>query len=353
MADVPNWTADDEQTYAELDHAAYEANSRYDLASIAMQSENAAEVAKAKAAAHEAEMIKREEDEEQRALDLADIFNMQSEFKAEKDEVKARIDQIKQDYEFADDNEKETLLDELTEAKEKVKELEQGMADKEKEGDEMMAKHSKERAALKQADKVQAEKDKADAEFNARAGEVVEAFNELGASRDKFQKKMEEKEAELEKARNAEEVDETKVERLVEYVEIYRQQVETLQMNIDNKKFEFDDISAEKQFREDQEKAAAAEKAKEAEYTDLKTTLDEAKLVLDEASYALEDKRFQLEGMDENSQEYQDLFAEIEEEQIELDNLQWEQDNALHAFESVNNELRERQEEARQRQLDA
>jgi len=90
----------------------------------------------------------------------------------------------------------------------------------------------------------------------------------------------------------------------VEYVEIYRQQVDTLQINIDNKKYEFDNISAEKQFREDQEKASAAEKAKEAEYTDLKTSLDEAKLVLDEAAYALEDKRYQLEEMDENSQEY-------------------------------------------------
>lgn len=76
-------------------------------------------------------------------------------------------------------------------------------------------------------------------------------------------------------------------------------------MNIDNKKGEFDQISAEKQFREDQEKAAAAEKAKEAEYADLKATLDEAKHVVDEATYALEDKRFRLEAIeDKESQEY-------------------------------------------------
>ena len=67
------------------------------------------------------------------------------------------------------------------------------MHDKEVEANQMMAKHAKERAALKQADKTQAEKDKADAEFNERASKVVEAFTELGATRDKFQKKMEEK----------------------------------------------------------------------------------------------------------------------------------------------------------------
>ena len=118
------WTPDDEAEYAELDHAAYEAHNRYELASVAMQTENAAEVAKAKAAAREAEMIKREEDEAQREVDLALIFEEQKEFSAKKEETNARITQIKGDYEFATDEEKEKLLQELTEAKEKVKEFE-------------------------------------------------------------------------------------------------------------------------------------------------------------------------------------------------------------------------------------
>lgn len=90
-----------------------------------MQSENAAEVAKAKAAARETELIKREEDEVQRSVDLELVFEEQKEFMAEKKETSARIDQIKSDYEFADDAEKELLLAELTDAKEKVKELTQ------------------------------------------------------------------------------------------------------------------------------------------------------------------------------------------------------------------------------------
>lgn len=173
-----------------MDHAVFEASQRYDLAAIAMQSENAAEVAKAKAAEKEALMIKRAEDEDKREEELQAKRAEEKELLAQREEVLARIEQIKGDYEFSTDDEKNELLAELTEAKEKVKTLLAEAEAAEKEGGEIEARHQKERAAIKQADKVAEEKEKADAEFNERATNIVEAFNELGSKRDEFEKKM-------------------------------------------------------------------------------------------------------------------------------------------------------------------
>jgi hypothetical protein len=64
---------------------------------------------------------------------------------------------------------------------------------------------------------------------------------------------------------------------LGEYVSVYEQQIEALNNQIGDAKYEFDLLTEEKRLREEQEEAQAAQKAKESEYGDMKIALDEAK----------------------------------------------------------------------------
>lgn len=190
----------------------------------------------------------------------------------------------------------------MADTKLRVRELDQLISGQEVAYDDLMGVHDEERAAIAAADKAQEEKDRKNAEFNERAGEVIEQFSQLGKDQDKFRVKMQEKQAELEEVQNADEPDYDKVTLLEEYVSVYQQQIDILQGQIDESTYDFELITEEKRLREENERALAAEKAKEAEYNDMRAALDDAKETKDhiESEYNRAQKDF-----DENCGDYE------------------------------------------------
>lgn len=72
-----------------------------------------------------------------------------------------------------------------------------------------------------------------------------------------------------------------KVDLLSDYVDVYRQAIESLDSQIETAQVDFEIISEEKRLREEQEAAAAAQKAKENEYEDMVFAVNEAKAEMD------------------------------------------------------------------------
>jgi chromosome segregation ATPase len=137
--------------------------------------------------------------------------------------------------------------------------------------------HFQEISGWTETDKTAADKDEKDRAFNENAGKIIGEYNRINAEKKRFETKLAEKQAELEAAQGAEEQDERKLFVLGEYVEVYQQQINSLndQIGLAQEKFEL--VSEEKRLRDEQEKAVAAEKAKENEFNDMKAALDEAK----------------------------------------------------------------------------
>jgi hypothetical protein len=74
---------------------------------------------------------------------------------------------------------------------------------------------------------------------------------------------------------------------LEEYVSIYNQQISAIDAKIDAANEDADFWTNKKLIREEKAEAETAKKAKEAEYNDIRTTLDGAKTVRDAASKRL------------------------------------------------------------------
>lgn len=68
-----------------------------------------------------------------------------------------------------------------------------------------------------------------------------------------------------------------------EYINVYQQQIDALDGQLETAQAQFEQVSEEKRLRGEQEEAQAAEKAKAAEYDDMRIALDEAKEFEDEA----------------------------------------------------------------------
>ena len=149
----------------------------------------------------------------------------------------------------------------------------------------MKAQHQRERAQYVADDKESAKRDAEEAEFNRNAAEVVADFNELGAAKTRFEARMAEKQAELDELNETEEPDQQKVFLLEDYIYIYQEQIAIVEGQIENARADFEQISQEKELREELKKQQAAQKAKQNEYNDLKGTLDENKVLLDEAKW--------------------------------------------------------------------
>jgi hypothetical protein len=111
--------------------------------------------------------------------------------------------------------------------------------------------HDQERAQNLADDAATEEKERRNAEFNERAGTVVEAFNKLGSEKTRFESKLDEKRAELEAAQGADEVDDKRVSLLQEYVEVYEQQVGVLSDRIGEATSEFEQVTEEKRLKDE------------------------------------------------------------------------------------------------------
>jgi len=70
---------------------------------------------------------------------------------------------------------------------------------------------------------------------------------------------------------------------LEDYVSVYQEAIDGLNLQIADAQADFEIVSEEKRLREEQEAAAAAQKAKENEYGDMRIAVDEAKEYQDEA----------------------------------------------------------------------
>lgn len=151
------------------------------------------------------------------------------------------------------------------------------MQEKEAQYDEVKRGHFQEISGWEETDKAAAKKDEQDREFNENAAKIIGEYNRINDDKKRFETKLAEKQAELETAQGAEEQDERKLFVLGEYVEVYEQQINSLNDQIGSAKDKFEMVSEEKRLRDEQEKAIAAEKAKENEFNDMRAALDEAK----------------------------------------------------------------------------
>lgn len=151
------------------------------------------------------------------------------------------------------------------------------MQEKETEYDEKKKEFFQEVSGWTKEDKTAAEKEEKDRAFNENAGKIIGEYNRINDDKKRFETKLAEKQAELEAAQNAEEQDERKLFVLGEYVEVYQQQINSLNDQIGLAQAKFELVSEEKRLRDEQEKAIAAEKAKENEFNDMKAALNEAK----------------------------------------------------------------------------
>lgn len=73
------------------------------------------------------------------------------------------------------------------------------------------------------------------------------------------------------------EVDDQKELLYADYVDTYQQQIDILEGDVESKRAEMEQVLQNKKFREEQEAAQAAEKAKQAEFDDMRAGLDDAK----------------------------------------------------------------------------
>jgi len=116
----------------------------------------------------------------------------------EKEEMNTEVQNLKQTLEFTtDETERNEILDNLFNLKLESTTFDDRIEAKKTAYEEMKAQHDRERAQEKQDDKATADKEKKEAEFNARAGEIIAAYTRLGEEMSKFEARMGEKQEEL------------------------------------------------------------------------------------------------------------------------------------------------------------
>jgi hypothetical protein len=268
--------------------------------------------------------------------------------------MNTEVQNLKQTLEFTtDETERNEILDSLFSLKLESTTFDEKITAKKDAYEEMKTQHDRERAQEKQDDKTTAETERKEAEFNARAGEIIAAYTRLGQEMSKFETRMGEKQEELDaevalnEARGPMKklygalhdimeqfpdadrneiadkllqqieselpevraqikaawfadgnelsmkellnelfeitdesdyaIDENRETLLRDYVDVYQQAIDGLQIQIDDAKINFELISEEKRLKEEQAEAEAAKKAKENEYEDTRIAVNEAK----------------------------------------------------------------------------
>jgi chromosome segregation ATPase len=156
-----------------------------------------------------------------------------------------------------------------------------------KEFDDLKKAQDAARSEEKQADKLQEELEKKEEEFNRNANEVIDNFNKIQSQINKFTTQMEVRQAELDEElalkeafvpEHEEDVYNDARELLLrDYVDVYQEAIDSLNTQMESAQGEFEIITEEKRLREEQAEAVAAQKAKEAEYTDMRAAVDFAK----------------------------------------------------------------------------
>jgi hypothetical protein len=132
-----------------------------------MSNENAAEVAAAKEAARAVVLAAREEREAERYNELEQIEFDRSDLEVLKEDVELTLDNLKSSIQFAtDETERDTMMEELADAKLQVRDIEQQIQDKHTLYEETKDIHYQERTADFEADAASEEKDRKDREFN-------------------------------------------------------------------------------------------------------------------------------------------------------------------------------------------
>jgi chromosome segregation ATPase len=182
---------------------------------------------------------------------------------------------------------REGALYEVTDLKLRSRELDQLIADKEAEGVALLAGHAEERAADKNFDQEEAIKEEKYQQQIADTNRILDAFAVLESSKTEYTTKRDEWQAKLDEVRavagtsdsegNPIEVDEQKEFLYADYVDTYQQQIDILEGDVESKRAEMEQVLQNKKFREEQEAAQAAEKAKQAEFDDMRAGLDDAK----------------------------------------------------------------------------
>jgi hypothetical protein len=118
--------ADQFAIYEELDHALYEATSRFNLAEVNAQSVNAEELAKAKEAEREVVLEQRAEAEEARGDALKEKEFAKADLNEQKAVLNADIDELRTELTYTDDQDEiNTLLDQIGAKKDSIKDLDQ------------------------------------------------------------------------------------------------------------------------------------------------------------------------------------------------------------------------------------
>lgn len=157
-----------------------EADTAYNLANVAQQQENAAELAKAKEAERVALMEHRAELEVQRQEDLEAIMDQGNEKWNEKEETARDIQNMRESLNYlTDENERNALLESMATGYFHIEALEADLKALETQHEALVEQHNRERAEEKAYDKSEAEKEAKEAEFNARAAEVISTFTDL------------------------------------------------------------------------------------------------------------------------------------------------------------------------------
>lgn len=136
---------------------------------------------------------------------------------------------------------------------------------------------------------------------------------------------------------------------LEDYVSVYQQAIEGLQVQLDAATEQFEEITETKRLREEEAKAVAAQKAKENEYADMVIAVNEAKADMDTAQQAYNDALAALDLCEvEDCSEPQGVVDAALEDLHLYEEIFYAADEA---FQYVNEELRIKQEEAQAQAL--
>lgn len=257
------------------------ADTAYNLAAVQIQDQLAEAAAAAKAVADKALADARAVLETARVAEITGFDENIAEKVKEIEDANFNKTLIAESIEYAaDDDERNELLASLAATKIEIRGLESDLTVLAMNKTTAEDRHTKERDAEKQADKAAAEKAEADRIFNEHAAEVVGDYNDYLNEKARFTNLMNQKQKELddlEAEDDPEGLNMSQIGLLYEYVDVYSQQVDFYNGKVEDAQANFEKVSEQKRLREEAEAAAAAQKAKEEQFNDMRANVDAAK----------------------------------------------------------------------------